>query len=256
MHTIDLDNYNPERESSWNDFVQEVKAGITSLSGVSLIRNFGVGESNELLVRIANSLGRAHMNTSLVEHPLENGMVFRVEPRGNGIQDARKQIVYSTTGLRFPCHTDGSGKPVPYHMVLLYCVRQDKFGGDSILITLWEVVSRLKRESLITLREESFPFPFGRAPIISGDGAEMWIRYNTDELDYYAGQRRVVFSKRQIFALADLNNIITLLESQGPKFRLSPGECLAFDNRRVLHGRSALMPASTRLLKRVRLYWR
>jgi hypothetical protein len=143
---------------------------------------------------------------------------------------------------------------VPYDVVLLCCIRQDKKGGDSILVTLDELIDGLEPESVRTLREASFPFPFGMGSIISGDRAGPWIRYNAEELFYYARLRGVTFSESQKRALSDLENNLSLLVRGRQSFRLAEGECLALDNRRVLHGRTSLIPGSRRLLKRVRLY--
>ena len=93
------------------------------------------------------------------------------------------------------------------------------------------------------------------AAIISGVGANTWIRYNAEELLYYARLRGMAFSESQQRALANLEHTLSLLVRNRPAFHLNEGECLALDNRRVLHGRTSLYPGSRRLLKRVRLYW-
>lgn len=255
MYFVNFNDFDPERVRGWNDFVVEVKTGITSRDHATLVRNFFIGETNELLIRLAKSLGNPFTQSGLPEHPLEDDMVFRVEVRGEGVRDARGQVVYSTTGQSFPCHTDGSGKPVPYDVVLLCCIRQDTTGGDTVLVTLDELIAGLDLDSVRTLREASFPFPFGMGAIISGDGPDTWIRYNAEELYYYARLRGATFSESQKRALTNLENTLSLLVRGRPAFHLAEGECLALDNRRVLHGRTALYPGSRRLLKRVRLYW-
>src|SRR5260370_36401355 len=156
-----------------------------------------------MLLRLATSLGRPYNQWGLPDHPLEAEMVFRVEPRGEGIRDSRNVLVYSTTHSGFPSHTDGSGKPHPYDIVMLYCVRQDDVGGESILITLDEVMKLLKPQSIDVLRNETFPVPFVVAPIISGEGSDIWIRCNAEELSLYSRLRGPAFTGGPRDVLAD-----------------------------------------------------
>jgi Taurine catabolism dioxygenase TauD, TfdA family len=239
----------------WSDFIAEVKRRLISQHRSVLIQYFPNHESNHLLIKLAKSLGRPDTRDALRDHPLEDGMVFRVERRGEGIRDSRGVVLYSTTHAGFPSHTDGSGKPDPYDAVLLYCVRQDPSGGESFLITLDELVRHLDVKTIGVLRTTTFPVPFGLAPIVSGQGPDMWIRYNADELSLYAHLRRIEFTESQKNALADLAETVSMLERKEPTIRMSPGDCLVIDNKRALHGRSAFSADGGRLLKRIRLYW-
>ena len=254
MYSLDAAKFGQSHE--WNDFVGEVKAGIISRHRSVLITNFGNGESNKPLIDLATSLGRPHIQCGLPTHPVEDKIVFRVECCGEGIRDSRNVLLYSTTHLGFPSHTDGSGKPIPYDVVLLYCVRQDQDGGKSTVVTLDDLMISLKPQSIETLRTKSFPVPFGIAPVISGDGSDLWIRYNAEELSFYARLRRFELTENQKNALADLAGSISSLEVKQPGVQISPGQCLVIDNKRALHGRTSFSPAGNRLLKRVRLYWR
>lgn len=255
MYSLDADLFKQQGDWNWARFIAELKARILSPQRCVLIQNFNAGESNGLLIRLAFSLGRPYKEPCLVNHLPEDDIVFRVEPRGEGIRDSRGVILYSTTPLSFRSHTDGAGKPNPYDLVLLYCVRQDNFGGESILIPLARILERLRPTSLACLREDSFPVPFGLAPIISGEEHDFWIRYNAEELAIYSHQRNVTFNEDQKQAVNDLANTISSLEQNIPNFKISAGECLVIDNKRVLHGRSALSPNSQRLLKRIRVHW-
>jgi len=255
MYLLDAAKFRQSNEWKWIDLVSQVKAGINSHHRCVLIQNFGAGESNELLINLATSLGRPFTQCGLAGHPLEDKMVFRVECCGDGIPDSRDVILYSTTHLGFPSHTDGSGKPNPYDVVLLYCVRQDTAGGESILITLDELLQSLKPESITTLRRKIFPVPYGTAPVISGEASDLRIRYNAEELSFYARLHRFEFKENQRRALADLAAAISVLEVKQPKVRISPGQCLVIDNKRALHGRTPFSQGSNRLLKRIRVYW-
>jgi hypothetical protein len=255
MYSLDANQFRQQCDSEWAQFVTEIKARVLSSHRCVLVRNLNAGESNELLIRLATSLGRPYKEPGVPGHPPEDEIVSRVEPRGEGIRDSRGLLLYSTTPLAFPSHTDGSGKPSPYDLVLLYCVRQDHFGGESILIPLDKILKLLTPASIDRLRTESFPVPFGMAPIISGEEHDFWIRYNAEELTFYSERRGVTFTQNQKHAVDDLANAIASLEQVVPRFKISVGECLIIDNKRVLHGRLALSPNSRRLLKRIRLHW-
>ena len=239
----------------WHNFVAEVKAGILSRHRTVLIRNFGDSADNDLLLHLATGLGRPYKDPKLPNRLMEDEIVFRVECVGEGIRDSRGVVLYSTTNARFPSHTDGSGKPNPYDVVLLYCARQGICGGDSTLITLDELVNHLDLQSLKILRTNSFPFTFGVAPIICGRGRHMWIRYNAEELSFYCRRRRMELDGDQKKALANVAATLSMLENRQPKVRMASGQCLVLDNKRVLHGRTAFSAEGNRLLKRVRLYW-
>jgi TfdA family taurine catabolism dioxygenase TauD len=254
MYLLEADQFRQQCDWEWARFVAELKARISSDRCV-LIRNLNAGDSNELLIRLATSLGRPYNEPGFPRHPPEDKIVSRVEQRSEGIRDLRGIVLYSTTNLAFPSHTDGSGKRDPYDLVLLYCVRQDLSGGESILIPLDDILKLLTQATINCLRSKSFPVPFGRAPIISGEEHNLWIRYNAEELALYSHRHNITFTQNQKQALNALAGAISSLEQEVPKFRISMGECLVIDNKRVLHGRSALSPNSHRLLKRIRVHW-
>ena len=252
MHVLDFEDFTRAPDDGWEQFSAAVRAAVVASKAV-LIRNFGTGETNERLIKLAYSLGKPHGGYSLPDHPLEDGLVFRVEVRGEGVMDPSGAVIYSTTCADIPCHTDGVNKPMPYDLALLHCIRQDASGGETVLVQLEEVIERLPPDALGLLREEGYPFAFGRAPIIAGEGKQMWIRYNAQETAYY-GEAGAPLSPQHRHALAQLEAALAEPAAQ-ERFHLSPGECLVIDNRRVLHGRSACPKGGRRLLKRIRLYW-
>jgi hypothetical protein len=128
-------------------------------------------------------------------------------------------------------------------------------GGELTLITLDELIKILDVESIETLRTEAFPVPYGFASIISGRADEMWIRYNAEELSFYCRRRAVKLSENQEDALRNLAEALSILENNGTKVTMSPGQCLVIDNKRALHGRTSFPANGKRLLKRLRLHW-
>jgi alpha-ketoglutarate-dependent taurine dioxygenase len=255
MYLIDASKFGAESERIWYRLIPEVKAGLLSPHRSVLIEKFGHDECNAALIRLASGLGRPHKETRLPGDLTEDEVIFRVESVADGIRDSRGVVLYSTTHAAFPSHTDGSGKPNPFDVVLLYCVRQDSCGGESTLVTLDELIGTLDDESIDTLRTKTFPVPFGLAPIICGHGQEMWIRYNAEELSFYSRLRSIEMNENQKKALHNLAATLSNLETNGPKIKMSTGQCLIIDNKRALHGRTAFSPNGQRLLKRLRLYW-
>jgi gamma-butyrobetaine dioxygenase len=165
----------------------------------------------------------------------------------------------ASTGLALSPHTDNPYRdPVPT-VQLLHCHLSAADGGDTLLVDGFAAAAQLRAED-----PESFavltrtPVPFGyrdrgtdlRAcqPLIelSADGRIRGIRFNNRSLQalrrppgevaaFYAAYRR--WAQR----LARPEQARTL--------RLTPGDCLIFDNTRVLHGRTGFTSTGDRLLQ-------
>src|ERR1700761_707817 len=165
----------------------------------------------------------------------------------------------ASTGLALSPHTDNPYRdPVPT-VQLLHCHLSAADGGDTVLVDGFAAAAQLRAED-----PDSFgvltrtPVPFGyhdrgtdlRAcqPLIelSADGRIRGIRFNNrnpqalrrppaEVAAFYAAYRR--WAQR----LARPEQARTL--------RLSPGDCLIFDNTRVLHGRTGFTSTGDRLLQ-------
>jgi len=254
MYVLNANEFGPEDARMWDQLTSKVKAGLMSTHRSILVDNFSSQECNAALICLASRLGRPFKETRLPSELLEDEIIFRVESVGEGVRDSRGIVLYSTTHSAFPSHTDGSGKPNPFDVVLLYCVRQDAQGGELTLITLDDLMKILDVESIETLRTKAFPVPYGLASIISGHGEEMWIRYNAEELLFYCRRRAIKLSENQEEALRNLAEALSILENNG-RVTMSPGQCLLIDNKRALHGRTSFPANGKRLLKRLRLHW-
>ncbi|QEA38897.1 DUF971 domain-containing protein [Pistricoccus aurantiacus] len=161
---------------------------------------------------------------------------------------------YTAIGLAL--HTDLPNWREPPDIQLLYCLENDALGGESIFtdgFAAAEVLRQTAPEAFRLLSETPIDFRFQdeeqdilwRAPILSLDDVgnvlevrlNNWIRDSLrlplEEMDgWYRAYRtfwRLVQAPERRFELA-----------------LSPGQMVAFDNRRVLHGRHAFDPESGR----------
>ena len=164
------------------------------------------------------------------------------------------------TAIALAAHSDLSTREYMPGLQFLFCVINEATGGDSILADGFSIAEQLKHESAEFYELLStISIPFGTkdkdsdyrhtAPVLEHDatGHLSTIRYTywlrspmSGDFDtittYYAAFRRF-----QEIANDPLNQI---------SFRLSPGDMMAFDNRRILHGRAAFDPASgVRLLR-------
>lgn len=196
----------------------------------------------------------------LTDVPCSDGAVEQViarfgyvrETNYGRIFDVRSEIDPSNlayTGLGLQVHTDNPYRdPVP-GLQLLHCLASSAEGGDSIVVDGFMAAERLKEadwEAFAWLARTPVPFRYAgpevelaaMAPIIALglEGGPVEIRFNNRSLGtpvlapaaigpWYAAYRAFA----RLLDSADLQVV----------FKLSPGELLIVDNRRILHGRTA-----------------
>ncbi|WP_082119440.1 2-trimethylaminoethylphosphonate dioxygenase [Saccharothrix sp. ST-888] len=201
-------------------------------SGFAVLRGVPVAERQVLAV--ARSFGYVRETNY--------GELFdvRVEPDPNNL---------AFTSAAIAPHTDNPYRdPVPT-LQLLHCLRNDSAGGDSGLVDGFKAAAVLRAEApedFAVLTRTPVPFVFrdratelrAERPLIEVDGLGRVreVRFNNrsigtlrlpaEQLDaFYAAYRR--FAE------------ITLRPELQLTFRLEPGDCLIFDNVRLLHARTA-----------------
>ncbi len=159
-------------------------------------------------------------------------------------------------------HTDNPYRdPVPT-LQLLHCLRDASLGGDTGLVDGFAAAAALRREDPASFAVlTATPWPFGytdketelraRAPLIAltPDGRITAVRLNNRSM----GPLRLPYEQADA-AYAAYRAWASLLGR--PEFlltlRLAPGDCLIFDNTRVLHARTAFAapPAESRTASR------
>jgi gamma-butyrobetaine dioxygenase len=163
----------------------------------------------------------------------------------------------ASTGLALSPHTDNPYRdPVPT-VQLLHCHVSAADGGDTLLVDGFAAAARLREEDpgafgVLTRT----PVPFGYRPAglracqplieLSADGRIRGVRFNNRSLQALrrpAGEVLAFYTAYRRWAelLAQPDLAVTL--------RLGPGDCLIFDNTRVLHGRTAFTGTGDRLLQ-------
>jgi gamma-butyrobetaine dioxygenase len=153
------------------------------------------------------------------------------------------------TGRAIAPHTDNPYRePIP-GIQLLHCLQASPGGGDNVLIDGFAVASSLRHDdppAFTTLTSVALTFAYEDAetslrasgPVISINGADevRGIRWNDRSIQppaVRADQIDEVYRAMRTFAAA----------LQRPEFhlhvRLEPGDCMVFDNTRILHARTA-----------------
>ncbi|MFG1811737.1 TauD/TfdA family dioxygenase [Streptomyces sp. NPDC049040] len=164
----------------------------------------------------------------------------RVEPDPNNL---------AFTSARITPHTDNPYRdPVPT-LQLLHCLENSATGGDSGLVDGFAAAAALRTqdpESFAVLTRTPVPFVF------RDDRTELRADRPLIEVDPRGRIREVRFNNRSIGTLrlppaeleafyAAYRSFAELLLRPGLQldFRLAPGDCLIFDNTRLLHARTA-----------------
>ena len=158
------------------------------------------------------------------------------------------------TALGLLCHTDLPNWEQPPDYQLLHCLQNDAQGGDSVLVDGFRAAETLRRRDPAAFRllsEHPIDFRFQdresdiryRARTIGLDetGALQEVRFNfavMEAVSAPAHRMGALCRALRAFAAIIRDPSIECL------YRLSPGELLVFDNRRVLHGRSAFDPST------------
>ncbi|MBD3896365.1 TauD/TfdA family dioxygenase [Halomonas sp. ML-15] len=221
------DIFTPRGETAWLEAL--LRDGLVLLDGGPL--------ADEEVSRIAERIGP--------QRPTNFGARFDVRSKPNP-----NNAAYTSIGLAL--HTDLPNWRQPPDIQLLYCLQNEAEGGESLFADGFQVAETLRQqapEHFRLLSELAIDFRFQdetqdiatRAPIIECDanGEVVEIRFNNwirDTLRLPAEQMAAWYRAYRHFW--------TLLHSPRYQidFALAPGGMVAFDNRRVLHGRRAFDP--------------
>ncbi|MFG2617429.1 TauD/TfdA family dioxygenase [Streptomyces sp. NPDC048507] len=234
-------------DASWDAYVGDRAVRIHALESVRrlgfvLLRE--VPRRDRMVLDVAETFGFVRRTNY--------GELFevRVEPDPNNL---------AFTGALITPHTDNPYRdPVPT-VQLLHCLRNEARGGDSGLVDGFHAAALLRREDprafdVLTRVPVEFSFTDARTelraqrPLIDVDplGRIREVRFNNRSIgtlhesapvlaEFYAAYRR--------FGELLLRPALRL------DFRLAPGDCLIFDNTRLLHARTAFAESGARHLQ-------
>jgi gamma-butyrobetaine dioxygenase len=227
-------------EADWAAYLAEPEERIAVLaavrrSGFALLR--GVPAEPGRVLEVARSFGYVRETNY--------GELFdvRVEPDPANL---------AFTGLAIAPHTDNPYRdPVPT-LQLLHCLRNDCAGGDSGLVDGFRAADLLRAEdpaAFALLTRTPVPFRYrdrgtelaAEKPLIGLDprGAIREVRFNNRSTDTAALRALSPAGLDAFYAAYRRFAAITLRPELRLDFRLAPGDCLLFDNTRLLHARTA-----------------
>ncbi|MBB3331492.1 gamma-butyrobetaine dioxygenase [Halomonas campaniensis] len=221
------DFLSPEGESTWLEAL--LRDGLALIEQGPLV--------DEEVSRLAERIGP--------QRATNFGARFDVRSKPNP-----NNAAYTAIGLAL--HIDLPNWRQPPDIQLLYCLQNEAEGGESLFADGIQVAEALREadpEAFRLLSEEAIDFRFQdethdiavRAPVIGCDnqGRVVELRFN----NWIRDTLRLPAERMAAWYRA-YRHFWQLLHS--PRFQLdfslAPGEMVAFDNRRVLHGRRAFDP--------------
>ncbi|MEO0688634.1 MAG: TauD/TfdA family dioxygenase, partial [Cyanobacteria bacterium J06649_11] len=156
---------------------------------------------------------------------------------------------YSRTHLRLPPHTDSSYMMLPHEIVAFHCIEADDSGGETIMVPIDHILKHIEEKTITLLKDPVYPFGKGCHAIICGDEDNPLIRYYHAQVKRFLTLNTPTFTKKHQKALLTLDELLEQTDIH-QKFHLKPGQILFMHNHKVLHGRTALLPESNRILYR------
>ena len=207
---------------------------LTALQTFGCSRVQGLPHDPDVVGRLAGRIG-------MVRHT-NFGVVWDVKSEPDPISNAN-------TSLRLPPHTDLPTREYQPGLQFLHCLVNDATGGDSVLVDGLRVAEILKAESpehfttLTTVpwnwanRSKNTDYRWA-SPLIVLDGRGLvselrvgnWLRAPLVDVPFDQVERAYE-AYRHLFEITYRPELVV-------QFRLGPGDCMAFDNRRVLHART------------------
>lgn len=186
------------------------------------------------------------------------GMLWDVKADVELAGDAKTNST-ANTGLRLGPHSDLPTREIPPGFQFLHCLINDADGGESTLTDGAALVEALERD-----HPEAFELLSTRHWIFFNRGPGIDHRWSAPIIDYLPGcdtpTIRAFYPVRAFPAMAcedvsrsyDALRLFHRMADQPEfelKFRLTAGDIMCFDNRRVLHGRDAFTGSGKRHLQ-------
>ena len=264
---------NNHQPSSW---LPEVKSWTTdSIGDPPRVDGALALESDETILALLNHL--VVYGVCVLENaPIHEGYLLELAGRIGPVRDSNfgpiwdvradidlagdaKTNTTANTGLRLGPHSDLPTREVPPGFQFLHCLINEADGGESTLTDGVALIEALER-----YHPEAFELLYTRHWIFFNRGPGIDHRWSAPIIDYLPGSDtptiRAFYPVRAFPAMAtedvgrcyDALRLFHQLADQPEfelKFRLTAGDILCFDNRRVLHGRDAFSGSGKRHLQ-------
>ena len=264
---------NNHRPNSW---LPEAQSWTTdSIGKVPRVDGSAAVESDEAILALLNHL-MVHGACVLENSPTHEGYLLELAERIGPVRDSNFGRIWdvradinlagdattnttANTGLRLGPHSDLPTREVPPGFQFLHCLINDADGGESTLTDGAALVEALERD-----HPEEFELLYTRHWIFFNRGPGIDHRWSAPIIDYLPGcdtpTIRAFYPVRAFPAMANEDvgrcyDALRLFHKMADrpefelKFRLTAGDIMCFDNRRVLHGRDAFTGSGKRHLQ-------
>lgn len=230
----------------WNQYLAEPAVRLHALNSVSklgfvLLKN--VPRNPGAVIEVIDTFGFVRETNY--------GEIFDVR-----VEDNPNNLAF--TSLAIAPHTDNPYRdPVPT-LQLLHCLKATVAGGNSALVDGFHVANSLRkfdpkafellvREDFRFIYENDFAYLESVSPVIklNTKGEVVEVRWNDRSMQSPAMSEYVDDLFLALKTFAALANE----PSMAFEFRLDPGDCVIFDNTRLLHARSAYESSGDRHLQ-------
>jgi alpha-ketoglutarate-dependent taurine dioxygenase len=225
-------------------------------AGAAVVHGVDVGEDDALLAVVAHAAQPSDVGNG-------GGFIYDVMPRPEA-----QQVDVSSTSRRFPLHTDSTYLAAPHDVIALGCLHAPQDGGgESLLLHIDVAIEHLRahdegEDTIAALCDVAYPFLFETAhgervvaplAILARSGAGFSVRYRNDIITQTATAASIVLDDRHRAGL-DRFEAVLADGALHATCALRPGDVLIADNRRVLHGRSAIEDGAHRVMRRVKAF--
>ena len=266
---------NNHRPSSW--LPEPISWTTDSIGEVPRVDGSQALENDEVILRLLNNLlvcGACVLENS----PTHEGYLLELAERIGPVRDSNFGMLWdvkadvelagdaktnstANTGLRLGPHSDLPTREIPPGFQFLHCLINEADGGESTLTDGAALVEALERD-----HPEAFELLSTRHWIFFNRGPGIDHRWSAPIIDYLPGcdtpTIRAFYPVRAFPAMAnedvsrsyDALRLFHRMADQPEfelKFRLTAGDIMCFDNRRVLHGRDAFTGSGKRHLQGV-----
>ena len=266
---------NNHRPSSW--LPEPISWTTDSIGEVPRVDGSQALENDEVILRLLNNL-LVYGACVLENSPTHEGYLLELAERIGPVRDSNFGMLWdviadvelagdattnstANTGLRLGPHSDLPTREIPPGFQFLHCLINEADGGESTLTDGAALVEALERD-----HPEAFELLSTRHWIFFNRGPGIDHRWSAPIIDYLPGcdtpTIRAFYPVRAFPAMAnedvsrsyDALRLFHRMADQPEfelKFRLTAGDIMCFDNRRVLHGRDPFTGSGKRHLQGV-----
>lgn len=176
-----------------------------------------------------------------------------VRTEGERAGDKSGLTRYSRTALALALHTDSTYLDDPHDLVAFQCEVAADDGGETSMLVIDDVLPELSSTMIRTLKETRFDFGRGPRSVLwdAPNESGVKIRYYRRQLEHTAERFGFALGGPELLALDQFDQVLSRSQNRF-RFKLSPGEAVVMNNKRVLHARTAFNPESQRQFFRIR----